>query len=475
MQIPFVGGAYESSALSFDAQRCVNLQYVSGESGNSKSQAMLIRTPGLLLKAALDGTNGIRAVYPPTDGGPLIVVQGSSVYRVDSDFNYTHVADIDLLTAPIIIKDDGGVAVLTTGPNGYTLPLGSNTLAGLSGFSGSRHVCFMNNYFIFAEQGTNRFYISGLGTTSIDALDFASAESNAEPIITPFVNHNELILFKKTVTEVWRTVDNPDFPFQRDTNASIEQGCEASYSVVDLDNTVFWLGRDKNGAGIVWRLNGYTPQRVSNEGIETAIQSYGDVSDAVAYGYQQNGHDYYVISFPTGNATWVYDVKERKWHEKAYKSPATGLFNRHRAATHAYFNGQHIVGDWENGNLYQLDLNTYSDNGDPLIALRTCAHISEQDYNNIRYDRFTLDIEAGVGLQSGQGSDPQIMIRTSKNGGKTYLDYRTMSIGKVGDYTHRAYVTRLGSARSMTFEVSVSEPVKVVFMGAAVLTQPLSQ
>lgn len=468
MNFPFIGASYLSASTNFDNERCVNLQYVSGESGNSKSPAMLVRTPGLPLLASLDGSNGIRALHTPTDGGDMIAVQGSSVYRVARDWTFTHVGDIDLLPTPVIIKDDGGTAVLTTGPNGYTLALGSNTLVSMAGFHGSRHVCYNDNSFIFSQPGTRQFYITGAGVLTLDALDFASAESNAEPIVSMIVNHGELILFKKTVTEVWRDSGNADFPYARNVNAAIEQGCTAPYSVVDIDNTVFWLGGDKSGSGIIWRLNGYTPLRVSTEGVERAIQGYSDLSDAVAYTCQQNGHSYYVISFPTGNATWVYDVKESKWHERSYTLPSTGMYQRHRSSFHAYFNGKHVVGDWENGNLYALDYDYYSDNGDPLVALRSSPYIADPDYKEIRFDSFYLDFEAGVGLQSGQGSNSQMMIRWSKNGGKTWSRPRIMNMGEVGDYMHRAYVKRMGKARTMSFEVSVSDPVKIAMFGASV-------
>lgn len=477
MRFPFVGGAYLSSVTNFDQQRCVNLKYVSGESGTSKTPAMLTRTEGLTLLAALAGSGGIRAIYAPTNGGDLVVVRGGTVYRVDIDWVATEVGSIDALTSPVSIKDNGGSAVLATGPNGYTLALGSNVLAGMSGFPGGRFVCYNDTVFIVPKSGTFEFYVSASnGALTIGGLDFGSASSNAEPIIAAAVNHGELLLFKKTVTEVFRDTGNADFQYGKDANASIEQGCGAAYSIVELDNTVFWLGREKAGSGLIWRLNGYTPERVSDEGVEAAIQRYGDFSDAVAYGYQRNGHAYYVISFPTGNATWCYDVKERKWHERSYLNPATGMLVRHRTASHAFFNGKHIVGDWENGNLYLLDEDCYSDNGDPLLALRSCAYIVDpNDMRDISFDRLQLDVEVGVGLQSGQGSDPVIMLRATKNGSKTWGRVRTLGLGAVGKYLKRVFSTRFGTAPTMAFEVSCSDPVKLNIMGATLKAVPVEQ
>jgi hypothetical protein len=231
---------------------------------------------------------------------------------------------------------------------------------------------------------------------------------------------------------------------------------------------VYWLGADQNGHGIVWRLEGYTPRRVSSEGMEKAIQEYTDISDAVAYAYQQDGRTFYALNFPTGNNTWVYDAAMQLWHERQYLNPATGNFERHRACCHMHWAGLHIVGDWENGNLYALDPNYYSDNGDPLVSLRSCAHVTDQDYKNIRIDSIQVDIEAGVGLESGQGSDPLMMMRWSKDGGHTWSPLRTMSMGEIGRYARRARLTRLGKARDWVFEISISDPVKRVVLGAAI-------
>ena len=476
MNIPFTGGAYLSRSVSFDAQRCINLFPVTGESGTAKASRMLLGTPGLRLLTTLGGNDGLRALYKPSIGDG-IAVHGSSVYRIATDWTSTLVGTIDTLYTPVSISDNGVTAVLVTGPNGYTLDLASNTLAPISdpAFYGAARVSYNNVTFIFDRPGTNQFYISAPGAVTFDALDFASAETNAEPIVAHIVNHNELLLFKESVTEIWRDSGSSDFPYSRDGNAAIEQGCAAKYSVTALDNTVFWIGRDKTGQGIVWRMNGYTPQRVSHDGVEFAIQGYSDISDAWAFAYQQEGHTFYWINFPTGNASWVYDVKEQAWHERAYLISASGTLQRHRAACHMFFGGQHIVGDWENGKLYALDLDTYSDNGDAQLALRSCPHVFDSGNKNIRMHWIDVLIEAGVGLQTGQGSDPVMMLRWSKDGGKTWSTLRSLSIGRVGEFANRARHGKMGKARDWVFEISISDPIKRVVLGATVDGQVLTR
>jgi hypothetical protein len=380
------------------------------------------------------------------------------------------VGQIDVASTPASIADDGKTAIITTGPYGYALDLTTNTLGAIAdeAFYGSNLVSYNKTVFVFTKPGSNVFYITTGDGVKFDALDYASANSNAEPIIAHVVNHEELILFKSTTTEIWRAVSGGDFLFMRDTNAAIEKGCEAPYSVAALDNTIFWLGGDGDGGGVVWRLNGYTPERVSHDGLEYAIQNYARTDDAVAYSYQQEGHTFYVLSFPTAGATWAYDVATGFWHERAYRDPATGAFTRHRAACHMRYAGQHVVGDWADGRLYALDLGYFSDDGDPLVALRAAPHISGAGYNEIRFNRIIVDLEAGVGTTSGQGTDPVLMLRWSDDGGHTWSQLKALKMGALGEYKRRAKADRLGQARDRVFEISISDPVKRAILGASV-------
>jgi hypothetical protein len=235
-----------------------------------------------------------------------------------------------------------------------------------------------------------------------------------------------------------------------------------------MDNTVFWLGGDGDGDGIVWRLNGYTPVRVSHDGLEYAIQNYARTDDARAYTYQQEGHTFYVLTFPTAGATWAYDVATGLWHERAYRNPETAESEHHRGACHMHYAGVHVLGDRADGRLYALDLDCYDDDGDPLVALRSSPHISGAGYNEIRYNRLRLDLETGVGLPNGQGSDPVLMLRWSNNGGRTWSTVKSLKMGRVGEYGRRVSVDRLGTARDRVFEISISDPVKRVILGASV-------
>jgi len=468
-QIPFIGASYRERSTNLDAQACINFFPVMGESGSAKAVVALYGTPGTRpLVAAASGP--VRGMWEPSDGGDALVVSGSTVYRLSSTFVLTAIGSVDALTTPVVITDNGTQVVIVTGNNGYLVELATNVVSLIvdPAFYGASSCDILDTFAIFNRPDTNQFYISGSNTMTFDALDFASAESNAEPIVRVFVNHSEIILFKESVTEIWRATGGTDFPFARDTNAAIEQGCAALYSVADMDNTVFWLGKNKDGAGIVWRLNGYTPQRVSTDAVEFAIAGYADISDAVAYSYQQEGHMFYVLSFPTGNATWVYDAATRLWHQRAYLTPGTGLLGRHRSNCHLYYGGKHIVGDHRTGDLYTLDLDYYADRAaDPLPAIRAASHIAGPDYQWIIHNRLQIDIEAGMGLNSGQGSDPVALLDWSDDGGHTWSSQHQASMGPIGQYRTRLRWNRLGRARDRVYRLTISDPVKRVILGAS--------
>lgn len=466
-QIPFVGASYRERSSNLDCQACINLFPVLGESGTAKAIKALYGTPGRRpLVSAPDGA--VRGMRDPTATSDGIVVIGSTVYRLSTAFALTAVGTIDNLSTPVKIDDNGLQAVIVTGPNGYTLNLLTNMVTQINdpAFYGADNVDFLNTYAIFNRPDTNQFYISGSNAITFDALDFATAESNYEPIVNFIVNHDEIVFFKQTVMEIWRASGNADFPFARDTNAAIEHGLAARDSVAAADNTVFWLGQNDEGGGIVWRLNGYTPQRVSTDAIEFAIASYSTIADAVAYSYQQEGHTFYVLTFPTGNATWVYDIATQLWHQRGYLDPVTGTLGRDRSNSHMYFNGKHVVGDYQNGNLRTLDLDYYLDGNDPMPAIRAASHIATGDYGWIVHNRLQVDIEAGVGLNTGQGIDPQAWLDWSDDGGKTWSNSHSASMGAQGQYASRLRWNRLGRARDRVYRMTISDPVKRVILGA---------
>jgi hypothetical protein len=376
-------------------------------------------------------------------------------------------------------------------------------------FPGAVTVCYLDGYFVFNEPNSQKLWVTALlDGTSIDPLDFASTEGSPDGLVAVASNFREVWAFGTNSIEVWYDSGATDYPLQRIQGAFNELGCAAPYSVAKMDNGMFWLGRDRRGQGIVYRANGYQGQRISTHAVEWQIQQYSDLSDAIAYTYQQDGHSFYVLIFPTANTTWVYDAATQAWHERAGWN--NGSFTRHRSNCQMAFNNKIVVGDFENGNIYSFDLEDYSDNGGIQKWLRSWRALPTGTNNLKRTAQHSLqlDIEAGVGLngfvrseviylmtednnflitednnfliadqETGftQGADPAVMLRWSDDGGHTWSNEHWSTIGKIGEYYRRVFWRRLGMTlklRDRVYELSGTDPVKIAIMGAELILSP---
>lgn len=463
--VPFVGQAYEARSLNFSAQRCVNLFLEVGLAG-AKSPAALFSTPGLVQRLVMpNGAAPIRGLAPFK--GLLYVVAGNSLFSVNSSFVASIVGTIATSTGPVSFAQNETQLALVDGVNGYYYDLPSLTFGIITDPefpSGARRISYLMSRFLVEAPQSQTISWSKIGDVRVwDGLDFTSADGAPDNIVSHLADHQELYVFGETTTQILVADANG---FANSPNTSMQQGCAAAFSPASIDNSVMWLGRDELGQGIVWQTRGgATPTRVSNHGVEYAIAQYSRIDDAIAYVYQQEGHLFYVLTFPTGNATWVYDVAAQAWHERAYMVPATGELMRHRSNCHAMFNGRHIVGDWQNGKLYEMSLDAYTDDGDSILRLRSCPVISQNQYR-VFFTSLQVDIQAGVGTATGQAYAPKVMLRYSDDSGHTFSNRRTVTMGKTGEYSARARFNQLGAGRNRVFEVSVSDPVPVVILGA---------
>lgn len=469
--LQFIGAAYTARSSNFDASRLVNLYPEASGSGQSKTIAMLIGCPGLKRFATLAG-GGVRGVLRFSAAVSIAVV-GANVYKVTTGGVGTVIGTISYATTPVSMASNGTVIMLVTGSDGYEVNPTSNTVTQIvnSAFLGADKVDYIDGYFVFNKPGTQQFQITQLLSTNIDPLDFASAEGAPDLLISLLVDHREVWLFGETTTEVFFNSGNTDFPFERIQGAFIQQGCAAKFSPARLGSSVVWLSSNEQGQGMVLKAEGYQPTRISTHAIEYAINQYTRIDDAVGFTYQCEGHNFYMLSFPSGNATWVYDDNTQLWHERAWRDPANGSMNRHRAQCVMAFANEIIVGDWGNPYLYILDLDTYTDDGGILPAIRQVPHVASADNTNFFVHKLWIDMETGVGLNGTvQGSDPQVMVSMSKDGGHTFGTEMWASAGKIGERTRRANFRRMGRARDLVLRMTFTDPVKRAFLGAGIET-----
>ena len=470
---PILGSAYVARSVNAADSRMVNLfPEVVPEGG--KQPAFLNRAPGLRMLATI-GTGPIRGLWSPQiTGSDGYVVSGQGLYKIDTSYNSTFLGTING-TGPVSIADNGTQIFIASNPDGYIYNISTGAFApiGDPDFPGASTVGYLDGYFVFNEPNSQKVWVTSLlDGTSIAPLDFASAEGAPDQLISVNVDHREAWLFGTGTTEVWYNAGTADFPLQRIQGAFNELGCAAVYSVAKLDNTLFWLGADARGRGIVYQATGYRGERISTHAVEFAIQSYSTLSDAVAYSYQQEGHKFYVLTFPTANATWVYDTITGAWHERA--GLTNGVFTRHRSNCQMNFNNQTIVGDYEDGRIYAFDLDVYADDDQPQKWLRSWRALPTGQNNLRRTAHHTLqfDCQSGVGVNDGQGSDPQAMLRWSDDAGHTWSREHWTSLGAIGRYGQRVFWRRLGMTlklRDRVYEVSGTDPTKIVIMGAELI------
>lgn len=433
---------------------------------------MLIGTPGLAPWTTLTGGR-IRGSLPFTDN-LAIVVAGATVWSVTPAKAATNIGTVDDGSATVSMASNGTVVMMVDGPNGYIIDPAAGTTVQIvdEDFTGADRVDFIDGYFVVNKSDTGEFQITGLYTPDFDGLDYATAEGGPDNIVTLIVDHRELWLFGQNTTEVWFNTGDVDFPFGRIQGAFLEVGCAAAQSVAKADNSIFWLARDDRGFGTIQRAAGYQPQRVSNHAVEYAIAQYmkaGTIADAVAYTYAQEGHTFYMLTFPTADATWCLDVSTGLWHERAYRDPATALLGRHRSNCQMAFAGLTLVGDYETGDLYSLDLDTFTDNGAAIASIRACPHIAN-DGKRVIFNALELMMQTGVGLGEGQGVNPQAMLEWSDDGGYTWSNQLWASIGRLGERNSRVRWRRLGSSRDRVFRVTITDPIRRVIVAASLET-----
>ena len=477
MKTPILGSSYVARSINAADNRMVNLfPEVIPEGG--KEAGFLSRCPGLKYLQTV-GTGPVRGLWAhQTNGSDFYVASGQEFYKISSLTGTPTLLGTISGTGPVSIADNGTQLFIACNPDSYIYNETLNTFAQITDidFPGAVTVGYLDGYFVFNEPDSQKFWVTQLFEgTQVDPLDFASSEGSPDGLVGIIVDHREVWLFGTDSVEVWYDAGLADFPLARIQGAFNEIGCVAAFSIAKLDNGLFWLGTDARGQGIVYRANGYTGQRISTHAIEYAIAQYGNISDAVAYTYQQEGHAFYVLTFPSGNATWVYDVATQAWHERAGWD--NGEFTRHRSNCQCNFGGNIIVGDYENGNIYTFDLDVYADNSGIQKWLRSWRAIptGQNTLKRSSQHNLQLDCEAGVGINSGQGEDPQVMLRWSDDGGHTWSNEYWQSIGKIGQYFKRCIWRRLGMTlklRDRVYEVSGTDPVKITILGAEVFVTP---
>jgi hypothetical protein len=453
--VPFGIMSYRSRSLPWSAQRCVNwFAATAPPVVKTKGPVILLPRPGLVSRTAISGDGAVRGYYLMR--GVLYSVIAEKLYSIDVTG-----AKIELGTVPgtlPVIMDGSDTQLVIVNELDQSFCFNRNDNSFVAGPAASS-VSFLDQFFIYTKPGTGEFFASNAGNAiAFDDLDFATAESNGDNTIRGIVDHRELWLMGEETIEIWHTSGALDFPLARRLEASIERGLVGRTAVTQFDNSLAWVGDDK----IVYRANGYTPQRISHDGIDKILEDTPDPSDIIATSYSQDGHAFLGLRSESGNFSLWYDAATQLWHERESSywdgQRPWDIGHTYNAYKKSY------AGSIVSPTHYEMDVAVHADDGGVIRMESTSPAIASMP-NRMTMNMLQFDFEAGVGLTSGQGSDPQAMISYSDDGGKTFSGEITEGIGLIGEYENICRIWQLGQFRSRIVRVAVSDPVKRCLMG----------
>ena len=483
----FCGPSYVARSIYQNDEECINWypEISQADFGGSPSTGQpaqrgsvtLYPAPGLLQQIGPTskdgvvtpsslGTLGARGFRVIPGGQALLAVYGATLYKIDPLWNVTSVGTLLTNSGLVSMSDNGQALIIGDGFNRYFYNWGTNnfSISGDGAFTYAGICDVVDGFLLYTNPGTNQWgATSNLSTTS-QALSFATkftAPDNLQGV--QVVNRDTYLIGEKT-TEAWLDAGLFPFPFQIIGGTSMQHGTGAPNSISRLGEGFAMLAQDTRGDSTIISVNGYKPTRISTFAVEQAINDYSVTSDAFGMTHQWGGHEFYMLTFPTADVTWVYDLGTQLWHKRAYRD-ANGVLHRHRASCMALFNGLVVVGDYQSGILYTFSDSTYTDNGVAQPCIRRCPHLTE-DLVRVFHNNLQIQFQPGVGLQTGQGVDPQAMLIWSDDGGSTWSNQHWTSIGKTGKYKNRAIWRRLGQSRDRIYEVQVTDPVNRVVVSA---------
>lgn len=467
MNIPgFIGPAYMSVSRLINAQRCVNLR-LEIDASNGKVPLSLVGLPGYKAVKTDFPAKQVRGYWKA--GSRVFVAVGNAVYELFPDLTHVQRGTLPTEVGLVSFADNGIhlLAVDGTGVLALTLATNSATNAIANFPAAATHVAVIDNTFLANEGSTQRIQYSAVGNAlSWDALDVISAEALPDRVVALMAFGRQLYVFGDASFQAFWNTGDANLPFAPVEGSTVEVGCVAKSSVAKDEGGVYWLGADERGGARIYKAAGGQVVPISTPAMDAAFGgSNGEpkylLEDAVGYTFRMDGHVFYVLNFPSSNKTWLYDSTTQGWSEFLEWD---GAWTRHRSNCAIYAYGRQLIGDFENGKIYELNPNYYDNDGRTMRAMRSTAHVS-QDQQMMVLGSVEVVCERGVGLTLGQGSDPQIMLRVSKDGANTWTPEMTRTMGKTGDFQSRARFARpVGAGRDFVFEFSISDPVKRVIV-----------
>ena len=437
--------------------------YTLGLSQTIASSPMYTSSPGAVITAAISGTT---LTVASVASGTLFVGQTIQGAGITTQTIITALGTGTGGAGTYTVNNSQTISSITMYALNWTVLPSSD-----GAFSGGETCDIVDNYFVYNRPDSQQFGASGVLSPISGSTSFSSKDGSPDDLVALIVDHREVYLMGEASSEVWTDVGAVPFPFQRIPGTNTQHGIAAKFSLARFGDSFCYVSRNNRGQAQIMQMKGYVPTRISNHAVENSIANQY-VDNAIAWTYQLEGHEVYVVTFPSLELTWAYDLASGMWHKWLY-TENNGTYTRHRGNCCAVFQGLVLVGDYEDGSIYQIDKNNYTDNGQHIRRLRRAPHLVS-DFQRQYFDELQIQFQPGVGLtgitvpinDAVVGADPQAMLRWSNDGGSTWSSEHWTSIGLIGKYKNRAIWRRLGMARDRVFEVVVSDPINAVIVSA---------
>ncbi len=463
--IPLFGLGTVSKSPYVTAKYLQNL-YAEQRPQGEKSMLVAYGTPGENLFVDF-GATPCRGGLEFEPGNVCYVVHRGVLWEINNAAVMTNRGMLLTTTGRVSMAHNGTQVMIVDGTNGYIYNTATTVFAQITDGdfpANPTTVTFLAGRFVVSFQGSSRFYESdAYNGLSWDALRFANAETSPDPIVSMWSSNGQLIPLGDLTTEYWGLSGTLDFSFAPLQGTATEWGLAARWSIAKFDNTMACLIKNRMGQVMVAKLSGYLPEKISTPDLDSIINGYSATSDATAYSYMLGGHPMYVISFPSAGKSWLYDGSTGFWSPlKSFGS------TRHNGEFALTLLGRTLVADSTDGKIYELTSTSLTDNGASIEREIVGETLASPDGSFIEVDCLRLDMEVGVGLTTGQGSNPQIGLSISRDNGKTWGPQMWRDMGKIGEYKTRVEWRRLGSPRYFTPKITVTDPVPVVFVSACI-------
>lgn len=443
--IACIGPSYHLDDRKAAVQTAINC-YLEQIEGLGETRVLTqVSAPGLATYLSLGAeVRGQRNVE-----GRWFVVAGSDLLEIVNGAPINH-GMLSSEQGPVGMAHNNSQLVIVGGAGGDVFNLNTNALAKITstGWRGSKFVGYIDGYMIFFEPGTDQFYITALDdAATLDALDFSSADAQPDSIVSAQVSHSELVLLGAYTTEIWMNSGGAMFPFARYNAAKIDIGCVGPHASIVAADSVFWIGQTRTGSGIVYRMSGHAPVRVSTRAIEQMLAKSTDLAGATMWTYQVDGHEFVGINAPGLATTLVFDAAMQQWHERAEWEAGWAPW---RVTSVCLVNGGQYAGD-ARGNLYLVDQNTYTYGGDPLVRERTWPHMVKASMEPITF--------RGLELACTTGHGGNVTLEISNDGGFNFGPKLMRSLGSIGRWMQKVRWSMLGTANDRVFRIRCSDPV----------------